>query len=361
MTWFRIAAALISAGAAILIIARAAGAAKQGGGGNPALAVYRRQMSEIDDLADRGLLAEGERRGAQAETGRRLLAAAERDESAATPIKPVTIVLAACVAPLLGLVIYLAIGAQGMTDQPFARRVAQWEAADPQSLDAPRMAAILRGRAAKAPGDPEPLRYLALAELQSGQPLEAVQALRRATVAGPDKANLWVLMGDVLTLQADGDITPEAKAAFTKGLSLDPKSVDARRFLAQARIQAGDVAGGLAAWKALLADLPANDELRAPLAEAIEVVSRTGKLPPPAPAQPRAQGSPDIQAMVDGLAARLAAKGDDPQGWVRLVRAYTVLGEIPKRDAALAEARKRYAGKPEVLRALDSALVRPPS
>ena len=359
MIWFWIAAALISAGAAMLIIARAAGAAKRGGGGNPALAVYQRQMSEIDDLAERGLLAEGERRGARAETGRRLLAAADRDETAATPIRPVTIVLAACIAPLLGLVIYLAIGAQGMTDQPFVRRVAQWETADPQNLDAPRMAAILRGRAAKAPTDPEPLRYLALAELQSGQPLEAVQALRRATAVAPGNSNLWALMGDVLTLQADGDITPEARTAFRKALALDPKSVDARRFLAQAKIQSGDVAGGLAEWKALLADLPADDELRGPLSQAIEVVARTGKLP--LPAQPQNQNAPDIQAMVDGLAARLAANGDDPQGWVRLVRAYTVLGEIPKRDAALAEARKRYAGKPEVLKALDSALVKPPS
>ena len=34
--------------------------------------------------------------------------------------------------------------------------------------------------------------------------------------------------------------------------------------------------------------------------------------------------------MVEGLAARLKVHPDDPAGWVRLVRAYTVLGETPQ-------------------------------
>ena len=58
--------------------------------------------------------------------------------------------------------------------------------------------------------------------------------------------------------------------------------------------------------------------------------------------------------MVDGLAARLKANPDDPDGWVRLVRAYTVLGETDRRAAALIDARARYAGRPEVLKALDA-------
>jgi cytochrome c-type biogenesis protein CcmH len=59
--------------------------------------------------------------------------------------------------------------------------------------------------------------------------------------------------------------------------------------------------------------------------------------------------------MVDGLAARLKANPDDPAGWVRLVRAYAVLGETDRRDAALAAARQRYAGKPDILAQLNAA------
>ncbi|MHC8508310.1 MAG: c-type cytochrome biogenesis protein CcmI [Rhodospirillales bacterium] len=46
-----------------------------------------------------------------------------------------------------------------------------------------------------------------------------------------------------------------------------------------------------------------------------------------------------IRAMVDGLAARLEDDPDDREGWIRLERAYTVLGEMEK----AAYARKRAA------------------
>ncbi len=63
-----------------------------------------------------------------------------------------------------------------------------------------------------------------------------------------------------------------------------------------------------------------------------------------------------IHQMVDGLAARLKANPDDPQGWVRLVRAYSVLGDTARRDAALAQARSRYAGRPDILSQLSAAM-----
>jgi cytochrome c-type biogenesis protein CcmH len=63
--------------------------------------------------------------------------------------------------------------------------------------------------------------------------------------------------------------------------------------------------------------------------------------------------------MVDGLAARLQAHPDDPQGWVRLVRAYTVLGDFSQRDTALSRARALYAGQPRVLSALTAATGKP--
>jgi cytochrome c-type biogenesis protein CcmH len=59
--------------------------------------------------------------------------------------------------------------------------------------------------------------------------------------------------------------------------------------------------------------------------------------------------------MVAGLAARLAAQPDDPEGWVRLVRSYAVLGDGVKRDAALKQARVRFASRADVLRDLDAA------
>ena len=59
--------------------------------------------------------------------------------------------------------------------------------------------------------------------------------------------------------------------------------------------------------------------------------------------------------MVDSLAARLAAHPNDPSGWVRLVRAYGVLGQSAKQAAALERARSLFAGRPDVLSELAAA------
>ena len=75
MIVFWVAAALLSVAVAVLIVLRAARAADRLPAVDPTLAVYRRQLSEIDDLADRGLLAQTERRSARTEAARRLLTA----------------------------------------------------------------------------------------------------------------------------------------------------------------------------------------------------------------------------------------------------------------------------------------------
>ena len=74
------------------------------------------------------------------------------------------------------------------------------------------------------------------------------------------------------------------------------------------------------------------------------------------PVQDRELISAAIQGMVASLAARLEEFPNDPEGWVRLVRSYAVLGDTAKRDATMAEAQKRYARDPQVLGALSEAV-----
>ena len=53
-----------------------------------------------------------------------------------------------------------------------------------------------------------------------------------------------------------------------------------------------------------------------------------------------------IGGMVDRLAARLKQNGDDVDGWLRLVRAYMVLGQIDKAKQAIADARQATGSEP---------------
>jgi cytochrome c-type biogenesis protein CcmH len=138
-------------------------------------------------------------------------------------------------------------------------------------------------RTRQAPGDLRAWTYLGRVYLAAGDADDAAKAFARAvTLARLNKtpsAALYSAYGEALLKSGNGD---EAAAAFNAALALDPKNAAARYYLAV----------------------------------------------------------PNIQAMVDGLAARLKQNPDDAEGWQQLIRAYAVLGEKEKALAALASARK---------------------
>ena len=81
-------------------------------------------------------------------------------------------------------------------------------------------------------------------------------------------------------------------------------------------------------------------------------VSASANRPPAGPSQEQIAASGQLSAdqrntmvrgMVERLAERLQHDGSDPDGWLRLVRSYMVLGEAEKARAAAAEARRALA------------------
>lgn len=347
---FWIVAGLLAAAAAAAVGLRARAAAKGAQGAeDPALGVYRRQLSEIDDLAARGLLGAEEHRAAFAEAGRRLLAESDRAAVAETaPAKPrrglILAGVAAALAASLGL--YVLLGSPGAPDQPFASRLAAWRNGDPTQLKAPEMAAVLKVLTRQRPNDPQGFEYLARASLAANDPVGAVEALRKAIRLTPANAELHAMLGEALIAASEDKVaSPAALAAFRQAVALDPGNLAARFFLARARVEAGDAAGGVAEWRAMQQGMAPNDPRRQMLDAEIAKVS----------AGPQAQaiaqaGAPEqaqfIRGMVANLAARLKTAPDDPDGWARLVRAYGVLGDKSAQAQALDGARKALAGRP---------------
>lgn len=358
MWLFWIVAGALAAAAAALIVVRATRAARAAAQApeDPALAVYRRQLAEIDELAERGLLADEERRAAHAEAGRRLLSAAEHAQpqergGAGGPRVLVLGGLAAAVLASLGL--YLALGSPGFPDMPFRSRLAAWRA-DPERLRPAEMAAVLRVLTDERPRDPQAWEFLGRAQLQAGDPLAAAGAIRRAIALQPNRAELQILLGEALMTAAEGKSTPEAEAAFRRAVELDPKNLAARYFLARARIAAGDREGGLAAWNALKAEMPAGDPRIAMLEQ--DMAQALGQARPDAAgaAEQNQEQAAFIRGMVARLAARLETAPDDPEGWARLVRAYRVLGDKAAEAKALDRARKLFAGRPQDLARIEA-------
>jgi cytochrome c-type biogenesis protein CcmH len=383
MIAFWIATALLSAATAVLVIHRAARAASRAAGPDEdaTVAVYRRQLAEVDDLAARGLLTDEDYRSTRTEAARRLISAAEPEPR---PAKPATdgrtlVLIVAALVPILTLALYLGVGpalkitAPGDPDQPFQRRLAGWRRADPAELDPPRMVAVLQQVVAEHPNDATPLSYLGQAQAAAGDYFSAERSLQKAVKIAPKQADLWTLYGQFIVAdQTDQDLPNDARAAFQTALSLDPKAPAPRYFVARAKIAQGDVAGGLADWKALRADLNRDDPRGASLDRDIATVEQTHALPPrsgepgatPGPVQgamaSAAEGQDQdpkafIHAMVSQLAARLQANPDNPAGWARLVRSYVVLGDAASRDQALARARTLFKNRPQDLGPIEAA------
>jgi cytochrome c-type biogenesis protein CcmH len=351
MIQFWMAAAALAAGASALMLRGAQASRVAGAPADPALVVYRRALGEIDELAQRGVLAQSDRASLRAESARRLLGATDQTAPALRAGGPAGPLAAIALVIVTALAAYLAVGEPGMPDQPFAARLASWRA-HPETASPAALAATLTAIARQRPADPEPLRRLAYLDLALGDADGAIHALRGAMARGETK--LSPVLGEVLTLKAGGAPDPEARELFARTLQSNPADPTARYYLARTRIAQGDVVGGVAGWRSLAAALPTGDARRAALEGEIAEVEKTGKLPVVQRAPPPDMAA-DIRGMVEGLAARLRAHPDDPDGWVRLVRAYRVLGEDDKSRAALAAARARYARSPQVLAQLAAA------
>lgn len=201
-------------------------------------------------------------------------------------------------------------------------------------------------RVRQQPGDLQAWIYLARAYITANDAVDAAKAYGRAvTVArlqGKEDADLNAAYGQAL-VAASGQVTDEAMAAFNAALKIEPRNEPAQYYLGQAKVERGDKEGGLAAWQALMAQVPDNSPLHQALVDRIAVLtSQSGG------------GAPDPKAMVAGLAARLKDNPNDAGGWQRLIRAYSVLGQQAEAQSALDTARKTFATDRDIMAALEA-------
>ncbi len=97
---------------------------------------------------------------------------------------------------------------------------------------------------------------------------DAQQAFGQAIAHDPNDPTLHVQLGEVLTLAADGTVTPAASAEFAHAPT-DPRS---RYYTAVARAQAGDTAAAAEQLAALLNDAPPDAPWRQMVADELAAI-----------------------------------------------------------------------------------------
>jgi cytochrome c-type biogenesis protein CcmH len=194
----------------------------------------------------------------------------------------------------------------------------------------------------EAPNDVRGWMLLGRGYLTMGDAEQAAKAFAQglALQKTPD-ASLLSAYGEALVLSANGAVTAEAEKAFKAALAQNAKDFGARYYLGLASLQRGNPREAETLWQSLVSDMPSTEPFRAFVLDRLaQVKSQNG-------------GGVDIQAMVEGLAARLKAEPKDGEGWRRLIRAYTVLGDTEKAKAALQEGRSALAADVPAREALE--------
>jgi cytochrome c-type biogenesis protein CcmH len=325
--------------------------------------VYKDQLIEIERDVSAGLIGGSEAEAARVEISRRLLAAADAERaqpsSVNTTLRRAVAVIALVGLPLIAVAFYLPLGSPKLPDFPLSQRA---QAPGPsQPLD--NLVAQVEAHLEKNPTDGRGWNVLAPVLARIGRFDDAVRAYRNSITYNGDSASRRADLGEAIAAASGGVVTAEAKAEFERAIALNAEDVKASYFLGLAAEQDGRPNEAASIWRTMLAKAPQAAPWR-PLV--LAALARVGG----GPAAPvlsddtiaaakdmtETDRSAMIHSMVDRLASRLKQNGDDVEGWLRLVRAYMVMGDRDKAKGASADARQAVAGDAERSRALNEGL-----
>jgi cytochrome c-type biogenesis protein CcmH len=343
-------------------------------------AVYRDQLGEIDSDRARGLIGEEEAEAARVEIARRLLAAdskahaVEGAKSGGGPARAAMIGVALAF-PLLALGLYLAYGSPRLPDQPLAVRLQ--DPASDQNIEA--LVARVEARLREHPEEGEGWDVIAPVYMGWRRYPDAAEAYAQAVRLLGESAKRLSGQGQALVLANNGVVTEDARHALERAVELDASLIEPRILLAIAKEQDGQFQAAIEDWRALLgkasSDAPWREmvEKRIAADEARLAGKPVAETETPAPvAGAQGQGGPSasdiaaaqtmnpaerqamIERMVQGLATKLDQDGSDLPGWLKLVRAYSVLDRKDDAQKALARAKSQFSGNTQALQQLDA-------
>jgi cytochrome c-type biogenesis protein CcmH len=343
--------ALIVAGRSKLTVAASDGA----------LAIYKDQLSELDRDQAQGLINPVEAESQRTEISRCMLQASREAKAEAAPNAGAMPWYLAVTVPALAAILYWQLGSPQLPDVPRAARLASALA----NNDTPAQVALVEEQLEKTPDDATGWQVLMIEYQKQGRFNDAARALSNVMRIKGETGAAYADLAELLTLGNKGLVSAEAASAAHEALKREPQNPKAMFYGALALKQEGKSAEALALFKTLVSDAPTN----APWLTAVknEITELEKLAPPPTSAAPELaleqmeEGmglSPEerqkmIAGMVDGLEQRLSENGKDIEGWLRLIRARSVMGDRQKAVVSLQSARKIFEADSAAMSALD--------
>ena len=338
------------------------------------IAVYKDQLREIDADAARGVIDASEADAARAEVSRRVLRRADmREQKLPTAgggtIKPMYLATTLAL-PLLSLALYMSYGEPGLPGQPLQDRLAAPIAKSTTGDIVAKVEARLR----EHPED--------------GKGWDVIAPVYMAQSKYPDAANAYAtaikLLGETPSrlqgfadarIRAENGLVPDdARKALQSILAIDPKLKEPKIWLALAKEQDGKLVEAAADYRALIADASDTSPWRKMLQERLEQLDGTiasakaegapvpgspDKGPSAAEVDAAQSMTPDqrqamILTMVGRLADRMKTDTKDTDGWLKLIRSYSMLRQPDDAAKAVASAKAGLAGDAAALAQIEA-------
>ena len=367
------------------------------------LAVYRDQLRELEAERERGLIGDSDVEGARAEVARRLIkrANAGPDAGPAAPSDPArarTIYTAVAIAlPVLAIGLYVFTGSPQLPARPFAERQSKDIPDANQAAGIVELIQRVEARLREDPQDGKGWNAIAPVYLRLGRFADAAHAFAEANRLEGETVRRLTGFAEATLMAENGIVTEPVRRATLRILELEPSRIEVRVWLALAKEQDGDLQAAAAEYRDILTKSAADAPWRKAVSDRLALVEKriagvpdepkpsaaapaasgpADAAPPPsaaAPSQPQTPGAsqgdapPDIAkmspaerdafiaSMVGRLADRLEKDGKDLDGWLRLARAYKVLGKDDEARGALKSARTHFATETAALAEIDKA------
>ncbi len=355
--WF-VGGVLIMATTIILLspIYRARATAQQAG---LAQAVFVDQLSEVDRDEFRGIISGEEAASARIEVKRRMLNESKREAAQRVPTAVTgrwLLVALAIIAPALGLGGYTMLGSPQLPSIPLAERQAERD----EAIQVANLAERLKNQLLSDENSPaDGWVLLGQTYMRMSRFSDATWAFGTLINRGDVSPVFYAMYAESMIAADDGIVTPKAAAALDHVLESDPLNVAAIYYKSIEFDQVGDTRAAFEilrdrielenAFQPWMETLVAHANwLGEKLGgERVTLPAESAIAPGPSAADVAAAGEMSeedrqafVRSMVERLADQLAEAPDDLDGWLRLARAYSVLGEAQKAQNAFGQAER---------------------
>jgi cytochrome c-type biogenesis protein CcmH len=257
--------------------------------------------------------------------------------------------------PVLAFGIYALRGAPQLPDVPRAERIAMAQ----QTGDVEALLVQVEDHLATHPDDVTGWKLLVPTYMSLGRYTDAAAAIGKILQLEKPTADHYAELAEALTFANQNLMTEAAEKAAGEALKLDARNPKALYYDALATSQKGLREEAARKFEFLLSLAPADAPWRSAVEGQIKSLSAsapalTDEQMKAAEGQTPEERLAMIRGMVEGLEARLAENGNDLEGWLRLIRARTVLNEQDRARGALSKARTAFANDAAAAAALDT-------